>query len=284
MNRRLRRIAVFNFATWNEKRDFRRCLDVDLIESQCVHTHTCITVSLVLLAGWKFTRLRFYGQSDVGDGHAGVACVHTSVFERHVEDAKGALLRNLILAWFRQIIVILAPLNLRPVVLLHRALDFHLRAVEDGGGTADLQADLLHSRVVLDVLGITGGDRRTVVFRRARFHVASLLIARLLARAHRVESSHFVILRHRLLAQHGSVLVAGSARLCAARPLANLPSSRAVEDVAVLPIGRGRVGTVKGKQTLMEKVKCWTQTSALTTCCSGQSLYSPRPVSLHECN
>lgn len=80
--------------------------------------------------------------------------------------------------------MILAPLYLRPIILLHRAFDFHLRAIEDCGGAADLQADFLHVRIVLNVFRFTGGYGRSVVFRCARLRVADLSVGRLEARTH----------------------------------------------------------------------------------------------------
>lgn len=142
-----------------------------------------------------------------------MTCVHAGVFERHVENPQGALLRNLVLACLRQIVVIFAPLYLGPVVLLHRALDFDLRSVENRGRAADFQADFLHVRVVLDVLRFADGNRGPVVFGRAGLRVANFLIRRLEAGTHRVESADLVILRHRLFAQDRSVLVAISAGL-----------------------------------------------------------------------
>lgn len=170
-----------------------------------------------------------------------MTCINASIFKRHVENPQGALLGNLILAWFRQIVVIFAPLYLCSVVLLNGAFNLHLRSVENCGGSANFQTDFLHARVVLNVFWVADRYGGPVVFGRALLRVADFLVRRLETGTHGIQATYFVVLSHCLFAQNRSVFIAGTARLWAARPLANLPARGAIEHIAILTVGRGWV-------------------------------------------
>lgn len=139
--------------------------------------------------------------------------------------------------------MIFAPLYLCSVVFFYGTFNLDLRSVEDRGSSADLQADFLHTRVVLDVFRFAYGNRRSVIFRRTLLRVTHLSVGWLYSRAHRIDSSNLMILCHRLFTQDSAILVSGTARLWAASPLAHLPSCRAIKNVTILPIRWWRMGT-----------------------------------------
>ena len=169
----------------------------------------------------------------------GMTRIHSPIFKCNVENTQGAFLWYLVFACLRQIVVIFAPLYLGSIKLLHRAFNFNLRTIKDGCGAANLQADFLHVRIVLNVFRFAYGYRWIVVFRGASFWVANLTVRWFQSRAHWIESTDFMILCHGLLAQHSSILIPGTARFRATRPLANLPTSWAIENVTILTVWRG---------------------------------------------
>lgn len=203
-----------------------------------------------------------------------MACVHATVFERHVEYPQCALFRHFILGLFGEIVVILCPLDLGAIVLLHRALDFHLRAIEDCRCAANFQTNRLLIGIVLNVARCCRRDMRSIIFRIACFRVARFRLHWLHARTHCIVSTNLVVLSHRLLAEHGSVLVAAAARFRTTWPFANcvlnlrlilefniiehfmkkvlkslpqkltFPSCWTVENIAILPVAWRRLGTV----------------------------------------
>lgn len=93
-----------------------------------------------------------------------------------------------------------------------RTFDFNLGAEKDSGRTADFQRDFRFLRIVLNVRGVAGRNRRPMVFGCARFRVAFLGSGRFHARTQFIASLHFVLLRHNLLAFNFPLLDSAAAR------------------------------------------------------------------------
>lgn len=94
---------------------------------------------------------------------------------------------------------------------LDGTFDFNLCAEKDSRRAADLERDFGLLRVVLDVRGVAGRDRRLLVVRGARHRVAGLRADRLDVRAELVAALDLVLLRHDLLALDPALLHAAPA-------------------------------------------------------------------------
>lgn len=213
---------------------------------KCVSSQfTCKIFALTLLCVccWRLARFGFYGQCDICYWLTSMTRINSAIFECHVENTKSSFFRDFILACLGQEIVILAPLYLCSIILLHRTLDFHLRSVENRRCSTNFQAYRLLIRVMLNIAWCSCRYMRAIIFRIARFRIARLRLHRLYARTHWIQSTYFVVLSHRLFAQHCTIFVSTSTWLCTSRPLSNFPTRWTIQYIAILSVRWRWLGT-----------------------------------------